>query len=219
VLLPRRCQGIVLADRGFAETDLIAQLGHRGWPWRRRIKRRCWRARRGWRRWKVERLAVARGQACFWPQVSIPAKPYGPVYLAVAHAWQGQDAWDVLRDAPTARKPFQEYSLRCEIEENCLDDKSNGCPVESSLMRSAPALTRLCLGLAMTTLYLVSQGVEVVQQGTRRGVAPHGLRGQSYWKIGWHWVQWALSRGMDLITTMHWSSDCAPAPAMASKRQ
>ena len=219
VLLPRRCKVIFLADRGFADTDLMAHLGHLGWHWRIRIKSSFWLSRRGCRRCQVERLAVARGQACFWHQVSITAKHYGPVYLAVAQAWQGQDAWYVLSDEPTDMKTLQEYGLRFDIEENFLDDKSNGFQLESSLIRSAPALTRLCLVLAMTTLYLVSQGVEVVKQGKRRWVDPHWFRGQSYLKIGWNWVKLALSRGMDLITTMHLSSDCDPEPAMASKRQ
>jgi hypothetical protein len=51
--------------------------------------------------------------------------------------------------------------------------------LESSLIRSAQALTRLRLALAMTTRSLVTQGTEVVKQGKRRWVAPHGLRGQS----------------------------------------
>ena len=109
--------------------------------------------------------------------------------------------------------------MRFDIEENFLDDKSNGFQLESSLMRSAQALTRLCFVLAMTTLYLVSQGTEVVKQGKRRWVDPHWFRGQSYLKIGWNWVKLALSRGWDLITTVHLSSDCDPEPAMASKRQ
>src|SRR5262249_36917368 len=148
VLLPRRCKVIFLADRGFADTDLMAHLGHLGWHWRIRIKRSFWLSRRGCRRCKVERLAVARGQACFWHQVSITAKHYGPVYLAVAQAGQGQDAWYVLSDEPTDMQTFQEYGLRFDIEENFLDDTSNGFQLESSLIRSAPALTRLCVVLA-----------------------------------------------------------------------
>ena len=100
-----------------------------------------------------------------------------------------------------------------------MDDKSNGFPLESSLIRSAPALTRLCLALALTTLYLVAQGVEVVQQGKRRWVDPHWFRGQSYLKIGWHWVKGAFSRGWELVATLHLSSDDDPELAMASKRQ
>ena len=219
VLLPRRGKVIFLADRGFADTDLMAHLGRLGWHWRIRIKSSFWLYRRGQRRCKVERLAVARGQARCWHQVFITEKQYGPVHLAVAQAWHGQDAWYVLSDEPTDMKTFQEYGLRFDIEENFLDDKSNGFQLESSLIRSAPALTRLCLVLAMTTLYLVAQGVEVVKQGQRRWVDPHWFRGQSYLKIGWNWVKLALSRGMDLITTLHLSSDGDPEPAMASMRQ
>ena len=53
--------------------------------------------------------------------------------------------------------------------------------------------------LAITTLYLVAQGTEVVTQGKRRWVDPHWFRGQSYLKIGWDWVKLALSRGYELI--------------------
>jgi hypothetical protein len=51
-------------------------------------------------------------------------------------------------------------------------------------MRSAQALTRLCLVLAMIMRSLVVQGTEVVTQGKRRRVAPQGLRGQSYMQSG-----------------------------------
>jgi hypothetical protein len=125
----------------------------------------------------------------------------------------------VLSDEPTEEKTFKEYGLRFDLEENFLDDTSNGFQLESSLIRSAHALTRLCLVLAMTTLSLVSQGIEVVKQGKRRWVDPHGFRGQSYLKIGWNWVKLALSKGLDLITTVYLSSDCDPEPAMASTRQ
>ena len=197
----------------------MAHLSRLGWHWRIRLKSSFWLYRRGRRRCKVERLAVARGQACFWHRVSITDKQYGPVYLAVAQAWQGQDVWYVLSDEPTDMRTFQEYGLRFDIEENFLDDKSNGFQLESSLIRSAPALTRLCLVLAMTTLYLVSQGVEVVKQGQRRWVDPHWFRGQSYLKIGWNWVRLALSRGWALSTHVRLSSECDPEPAMASRHQ
>jgi DDE family transposase len=219
LLLPRSCKGIFLADRGFADTELMAHLQHLGWHWRIRIKRSFWLSRPGRRRCKVERLAVARGQACCWHRVCITEKRYGPVHLAVARARQGQDVWYVLSDEPTASTTFEEYGLRFDIEENFLDDKSNGFQLASSLIRSAQALTRLCLVLAMATLYLVSQGTEVVKQGRRRLVDPHWFRGQSYLKIGWNWVKLALVRGYDLLTRVHLSSAYDPEPAMASKRQ
>lgn len=86
-------------------------------------------------------------------------------------------------------------------------------------IRFAEALTRLCFVLAITTLSLVSQGTEVVKQGNCRLVDPHWFRGQSYLKIGWHWVKLALSRGYALITRVHLSSERDPEPAIASRRQ
>jgi hypothetical protein len=57
--------------------------------------------------------------------------------------------------------------LRFDIEENFLDDKSSAFQLESSLIRDADALGRLCFVLAITTLYLVSQGTVIVEQGIR----------------------------------------------------
>jgi hypothetical protein len=219
LLLPRGGQVVLLADRGFADTELMAHLHRLGWHWRIRIKSSFWLYRCGRPRCKVERLSVARGQASFWHRVFITEKRYGPVHLAVARPRDSHEWWYVLSDEPTAGKTFEEYGLRFDIEENFLDDKSNGFQLASSLIRSAEALARLCFVLAITTLYLVSQGTEVVKQGKRRLVDPHWFRGQSYLKIGWNWVKLALTRGYDLMTGLHLSSACDPEPAMASKRQ
>jgi Transposase DDE domain len=218
-LLPPRCRVVLLADRGFADTDLMAHLQRLGWHWRIRIKTSFWLSRRGHSRCKVERLSVAQGHAGFWHRVYITEKRYGPVHLAVARPHGTQEVWYVLSDEPTDGKTFEEYGLRFDIEENFLDDKSNGFQLEASLIRDAQALHRLCLVVALTTLYLVAQGSEVVKQGKRRLVDPHWFRGSSYLKIGWHWVKLALTRGYALITHMSLSGAGDPEPAMASKRQ
>jgi hypothetical protein len=100
-----------------------------------------------------------------------------------------------------------------------LEDTSTGLQWASSLRRAAQALTRLGFVLAMPTRSLVAPGTEGVKQGERRGVAPHGCRGQRSVQIGWHGMQLARSRGLALIITRHVSSDGAPEPAMASTRQ
>ena len=64
--------------------------------------------------------------------------------------------------------------------------------------------------LAVATLYLVSQGTTIVQQGLRRRVDAHWFRGQSYLKIGWHWVLRALTRGEELIAEFYLSPDPDP---------
>jgi hypothetical protein len=218
-LLPLHSQVVFLADRGFADTQLMQDLKRLGWHWRIRIKSIFYVYRRGQRGCQVGAISVARGQARFLHHVHITAHRFGPVHLALARPQGTNEHWFVVSDEPTDVRTFDEYGLRFDIEENFLDDKSNGFQLESSLIRSDEALSRLCFVLAMTTLYLVSQGTEVVKQGKRRWVDSHWFRGKSYFKIGWDWVKAALSKGFDLITRLHLSGEPDPEPAIASKSQ
>jgi hypothetical protein len=95
----------------------------------------------------------------------------------------------------TTLQTFREYSLRFDIEESFLDDKSNGFELEA-------------------TLYLTAQGTEVVAQGKRRLVDPHWFRGSSYLKIGWNWVKTALTQGWELFQTLILPSSLDPSPAL-----
>jgi hypothetical protein len=175
--------------------------------------------RHGKRRCQVHRIPLLPGQALCWHHVYITQQDYGPVHLALGRPIDSKEYWFVVSDEPTAAKTFEAYGRRVDIEEHFLDDQSNGFQLESSLIRSAKALERLFGVLAITTLYLVAQGTEVVAQGKRRWVDSHGSRGQNSLKIGWSWVKLALSRGDALITHMHLSAEADPAPAMASKPQ
>ncbi len=217
--LPVRCPVVFTADRGFADTHLMQHLTRLGWQWRMRITGSVWIYRHGTQHCKVNRMPLSPGQALFWQHVAMTKQRSGPVHLALGRPIDSKEYWFVVSDEPTELKTFAEYGRRFDIEENVLDDTSKGVQLEASLIRSAKALERLCGVLAITTLYLVSQGTDVVDQGKRRWVDAHWLRGQSYLKIGWNWVKLALSRGYELLTSVHLSAKADPAPAMASKIQ
>jgi hypothetical protein len=220
VLIPPGCQVVFLADRGFADTELMAYLRDSlHWHWRIRIKSSFLVYRPGQRRIKISSISLKRGQAHFWHAVYITADQFGPVHLALAKPHGLQEEWLIVSDQPTDVTTFDEYGLRFEIEESFLDDKSNGFQLESSLIRSAEALSRLCLALAFATLFLVCQGTAVVESGQRRWVDPHWFRGSSYFKIGWRWVQRALVMGYALITRLRLSPLLDPEPAIASQKQ
>jgi len=218
-LVPAGCRVVFLADRGFADTALMAHVSRLHWHWRIRIKGCFVVYRRGRRRQKLSALDLPAGQAQFWHHVHITAERYGPVHLALAHLAENGDRWLVVSDEPTNLTTLDEYGLRFDIEENFLDDKSNGFQLEASLIRSAAALTRLCLVLAITTLYLVAQGSEVVKQDKRRWVDPHWFRGSSYLKIGWNWIRTALSKGWELLTRLQLNGEPDSEPARASRNQ
>ena len=215
-LLPAGGKVVFLADRGFADTDLLAQLRRLGWHFRIRIKATFTVLRSGQPACKVEDLALAPGRAVFLHHVAITAEHFGPVSLALGRHSKTGESWYIVSDEPTSVPTFEEYGRRFTIEENFLDDKSNGFQLESSLVRDADALTRLCLVLAVATLYLVAQGTQVVAQQKRRWVNPHWLRGNSYLRIGWQWVKSALARGWELFATLRLSGTPDPEPSRAS---
>lgn len=219
-LLPSHSKVVFLADRGFADTALMAYLSEvLQWDWHIRIKSSFLVYRRGARRVKVSNIKLKRGQARFWHHVYITQKQFGDVHLALAKPRGCRESWFIVSNLPTDVTTFDAYGLRFDIEENFLDDKSNGFQLESSLIRSANALSRLCFVLAVATLFLVSQGTTVVEAGKRRWVDAHWFRGNSYLKIGWHWVERALAVGLELISCLQLSPLPDPEPAMASKKQ
>jgi DDE family transposase len=217
--LPVACKVGFLADRGFADTQLRGHLRGLGWHFRIRIKSTFWISPAHLAPFQVGEIALQPGHMSGGQAVSITDKHFGPVHLAVARPLGSDEYWSVVSDEPAEFKTLAEYGLRFDIEENFWDDKSNGFQLESSLIRSAEALERLCCVLAITTLYLVSVGTLVVKKGHRRLVDPHWFRGSSYLKIGWNWVNYALNRGYELITAVYLSDEPDPEPAMASKKQ
>jgi Transposase DDE domain len=215
-LLPTGVKVVFLADRGFADTVLLAQLRRLGWHFRIRIKANFSVLRPGQPPRKVEEFALAPGRALFLHNVAITTEQFGPVSLALARHSRIGEYWYIVSDEPTSVFTLEEYGRRFDIEENFLDDKSNGFQLESSLVRDADALTRLCLVLAVATLYLVAQGTQVVIADKRRWVDPHWRRGNSYLRMGWQWVKSALARGWELFATLHLSGTPDPDPSRAS---
>ena len=175
--------------------------------------------RKGKRTCTIQTIFPPAGHAHFLQGVSITDERFGPISLAIATHDSNRDEWIVASNEPTAIETFEEYGLRFDIEENFLDDKSNGFQLESSQIRSAQALERLCLVLSLATLYLVSQGIAVVADGNRRLVDPHWYRGNSYLKIGWKWVKRATFQGGQLIRSLFLDELPDPEPSLSSKKQ
>lgn len=211
---------VLLADRGFADGKLMKYLRESlGWHFRIRIKRSfAFQLEGNWR--KVSSVWLQPGQAYFTPAVSIgKTKPYPNVYLAFAHDKQSREDWTIVSDEPTNLQTFAQYRLRFCVEESFLDMKSNGFNLEASRLRDKFALSQLCGVIALTMLFLILQGVQVVAAGKRRQVDAHWNRGMSYLKLGWNWIRLALTHQWKIQVHQFLSSVPDPQPAIASKRQ
>lgn len=219
-VLPDEVTIVLLADRGFADGKLMKYLRENlGWHFRIRIKRSFQFQHQGqWR--KVSSILLQPGQAYFTPVVSVgKTKPYPNVYLAFAHDKPSGENWVIVSDEPTTLQTFAQYRLRFQVEESFLDLKSNGFNLEASRVRDKFALTQLITVIALTMLFLVLQGTQVVTSGKRRLVDPHWNRGMSYLKLGWNWIRLAITQQWNIQLIRFLPSVADPQPAIASKRQ
>jgi len=219
-VLPAGVAVVLLADRGFADGKLMKYLTQTlGWHFRIRLKCSFQFQLAG--RWhKVASLRLSNGEACFTPAVSIgKKKPYPNVHLAFAHDLSTDEEWVIVSDEPTTLQTFAQYRLRFQVEESFLDLKSNGFNLEASRLRDKFALTQLCGVIALTMLFLVLQGTQVVASGQRRLVDAHWNRGMSYLKLGWNWIRLAITQQWNLSLFQFLSSAPDPHPAIASQRQ
>lgn len=219
--MPPGCQVVLLADRGFLDVKLMQLARDLGWHFRLRVKSSIWIYRATKRRRKVRALMPRPGEARFLSCVWLTQQRFGPVHLALAHVQtqQGFERWAIVSDEPTDLNTLDEYGLRFDIEEGFLDDKSGGFQLESSEIRDAEALSRLCLILAVATFYLVSSGTALVEMGRRHLVDTHWQRGLSYFQIGCRWVKSALHLNQKLLSFLWLTDEPDPEPAMASWKQ
>jgi hypothetical protein len=175
--LPQEMKVVVLADRGFIHTEAMSAITTElGWHYRIRIKRNTWiwRAGHGW--CQLKDIHLQRGEALCWHTVKRPkGEWYGPVHIAFGYNSLNGAFWAIVSDEPTNLHTFEEYGLRFDIVavasrrvEAFLDDQSNGWNLQKSEIRDLCALSRLCFLLAIATLYVIAQGLEVVATGKRR---------------------------------------------------
>lgn len=220
-LLPAATSVCFLADRGFADTQLMRYLRDElGWHFRIRVKSNSWiyRPGNGWIQLNQYHLAL--GEVILLQGVGLTkTHRLDGLHLALARDALSRQVWMVVSDEPTTLQTFQQYGERFQIEEELLDEKSNGFQLERSEIRSAPALSRLCLVMAVATLLLTVQGQQVVASGKRRWVDAHWQRGNSYFRIGWNWFKGVLHQGWQLFATVALQGGKDPEPASASKKQ
>lgn len=89
---------------------------------------------------------LQRGQAILLSGIKVhKTNPIEQVSLVLAKDNQTGELWYVLSSEKVTLQTLREYGFRFDIEENFLDDKSNGFNLESSMIRSSIALSRLCL--------------------------------------------------------------------------
>ncbi len=134
-LLPTGARVRFMADRGFADTKLMHYLEHDlGWHVAHRVKNDLWVLRPGKAPCQLKQFHLNLGDALLLQGVKITkSNSYGLVNLALARDPISRELWQLVSDETTSLQAFREYGERFDIEEEFLDEKSNGfqidCPI------------------------------------------------------------------------------------------
>lgn len=208
---------MLLADRGFANHDLMAWLCRSDWHYCLRLPCDVWL--HGPRRYPIEvsRLFPPVGEAYFYRNVGLWLDARHRAHLVLANVKAAKEPWAVVTDESPSLQTLWQYALRFQVEELFLDSKSGAFGLEGSRIRSSQDLQRLYLVVAIALLYSTTQGMAVQLAGLRRQVDPHWRRGISYLKIGLRWLQGAASKGRRILAPVPLLPK-DPQPCFASKK-
>lgn len=217
-LLRQHGDVMLLADRGFANHELIGWLQASRWHYCLRLP--CDVLLHG----AIRRYPVAvgslyppLGEARLYRNVGLWQDGFYRCNLVLATVHGAKESWAVITDESPTLQTLWQYALRFRVEELFLDSKSGAFELQDSRLRSTAALERLYLVGAIAILYATTQGMAVQIAGLRSQVDPHWRRGISYLKIGLRWLQGVLHKGRELLTPIPLLPK-DPQPCFASKQ-
>lgn len=219
-LLSKHSNIMLLADRGFANHQLIYWLQNTDWHYCLRLP--CDVTIHGARKHPIELkyLYPPKSEAILYHHVRLWRNGKCHSNFVLANVKGAKEPWAVVTDENPTLKTLWQYALRFRIEELFLDSKSGAFQLEESKIRDCKALERLYLVVALGLLFATVHGMTIQLKGLRTQVDPHWERGLSYLKIGLRWLKGILHKGRDLFDpTPLFSQDSLPCLASKKAKQ
>ena len=190
---------MLLADRGFANHELVNWLQDSKWHYCLRLP--CDVILHGVRKHPIELkyLCPPKSEAVLYRNVGLWLDGKNRCNAVLANLRGVKEPWAVITDESPSLQTLWQYGLRFRIEELFLDSKSGVFQLEDSKIRHAKALERLYLIVALALLFATCHGMTLQLKGLRTQVDPHWNRGLSYLKIGLRWLKGVLHKGRNLF--------------------
>jgi len=190
---------MLLADRGFANHELVNWLQNSTWHYCLRLP--CDVNLHGIRKRPIELkyLWPKKAEAYLYHNVGLWLDGKYRCNIILANVRGVQEPWAVITDENPSLQTLWQYGMRFCIEELFLDSKSGVFQLEDSKIRHAKALERLYLIVALALLFATCHGMTLQLKGLRTQVDPHWKRGLSYLKIGLRWLKGVLHKGRALF--------------------
>lgn len=157
--LPSGKRVMFYGDSEFRAVGLQRYCRQQGWGWQVGVKSDTL-FHQGDENWQpLSTLAVKRGERCYRHNLILTQHdPFGPVSLMVDWTYEGDTPRYVVCHRPTNGDTWRQGRKRFWIEPTFRDWKSYGFDLECSQITADDRLSRLLLGMATATLWLLHLG-------------------------------------------------------------
>mgnify|MGYP000873751010 CR=1 FL=1 len=218
-LIPEGCSVTLLGDRGFGHRRLMKWCKKAGWHYVLRLKADSIVVLRDGSRCRLDTWKPERQTVMHLADVRVQDEHrqlVGPLHIHMAFAPEpAKEPWYLASDQAGSYAATADYRCRMQIEASFRDDKSGGWNWEDSPLTRPDQVERLCLAMAVATLFAVPEGTLLADAGRRQEIDPHDSRGLSYFQIGVRSVQQLLSLGRRLKLRLKISPKVDPDPVSA----
>lgn len=215
-LLPTGCTVTLLGDRGFGHRALMKWCRRSSWHFVLRLKADSIVILPDGSRWRLDTWHPEPQSLRHLADVRLlgeGAEKIGPLQVHMSRAPEpAAEAWYLASDCPYGCSVLANYRCRFHIEHSLRDDKSGGWDWEASPLTEPAQVDRLCLVMAVATLYTVTEGTLLADRGQRQELDPHAQRGLSYFQLGLRSFQRFLAFGRRLRLRLHLDPRPDPHP-------
>lgn len=218
-VLPAGCTVTLLGDRGFGHRNLMKWCHRTGWHYLLRLKADSIvilpdGSRQRLDSWQPERQTLQ--HLADVRLLGEGGERIGPLHVYITLAPEpATEGWYLASDRPHGYRALADYRCRMHIEHSFRDDKSGGWNWEASPLIKPCQVDRLCLIMAVATLFVVTEGTFLADHGHRQELDPHDTRGLSYFQIGLRSIQRLLSQGRKLRLRLFLDPRPDPDPVTA----
>lgn len=201
-LLSPSCAITLVGDRGFGHRQLMKWCTAQGWHYLLRLKADSVVLLSDGTRRRLGSWRPSTGSLLHLADVRLlgeGGEKIGPLHIHMALAPEpATEPWYIASDRSDGCAVLADYRCRMRIEQSIRDDKSGGWNWEDSPLTQPVHSDRLGLIMATATLYTLTEGTLVADQGHRDELDPHDSRRLSYFQIGLRSFHRCLSHGRRL---------------------
>ena len=197
-LVPPGTRVVLMTDRGLSWPSLLDRCRRVGWSFLCRVQRQT-------------RVQTADGRACtigdLAPRPGTRWQGHGRAFLtagwrdlSLVAVWRRgtEQPWLLVTDLSPTWERCAQYRHRMDEEESFRDDKSTGFDWDASRVRDPAHMDRRLLVLQLAALFVLVQGVFVLQHGYRHVLERTDRTTLSLFSLGLRWLDRARSHLVSL---------------------